>query len=280
VAACSSLEDALGLLAATAYRGAAQDGQGLAAVQHRVAAAILWDLRVLAGWLPRGGLRLMRPLAGWFEIANIDELLEGIAGRPAGDQFELGALATAWPRLRRSASPVELRAGLAASAWQDPGGDSGLAVRVGVRARWAERVAALGGPAQTWGASAMALLVAAERFAAGRPLNPAVRAVARHLLGAAAADAATLAELRGRLPARLAWALEPAQSAADLWRAEAAWWTRVERDGLQLLRSSALDWHPPLGATALLAADARRVRAALELAARGGTPLEAYDALA
>jgi hypothetical protein len=35
-----------------------------------------------------------------------------------------------------------------------------------------------------------------------------------------------------------------------------------------------------LGAVALLAADARRVRAALELAARGGAPLEAYDALA
>jgi len=281
-ASCSSLEQALGVLAATAYRGPAQDGQGggLAAVQHGVAATVLWDLRVLAGWLPRGGLRLLRPLAGWFEIANIDELLEGMAGRPAGDQFELGALATDWPRLRRSASPAELRSGLAASAWKDPGGDSGLAVRVGVRARWAERVAALGGPAQTWAAGAMAVLVAAERFAAARPLNPVVRAVARNLLGAPAAEAATFAELRDQLPARLAWALEPARSPADLWRAEAAWWDRVEREGFQLLRSSALDWHPVLGAAALLAADARRVRAALELAARGGGPLEAYDALA
>jgi hypothetical protein len=280
VAACGSLGQALGVLAATAYAGTTRDGRELAAVQHGVAATILWDLRVLAGWLPAGGLRLMRPLAGWFEIANIDELLEGIAGRPASDQFELGALATAWPRLSRSATPAELRAGLAASAWQDPGGDSALAVRVGVRARWAERVAALGGPAQTWAASAVAVLVAAERFAAGRTLNPAVRAVARNLLGAAAAEAATLAELRDRLPSRLGWVLKPAQSAADLWRAEAAWWARVERDGFGLLRSSALDWHPVLGTAALLAADARRVRAALELAARGGTPLEAYDALA
>ena len=279
-ASCSSLEQALGTLAATAYRGPAQDGQGLAAVQHGVAATVLWDLRVLAGWLPRGGLRLLRPLAGWFEIANIDELLESIVGRRAGDQFELGALATAWPRLRRSASPAELRAGLAASAWKDPGGDSGLAVRVGVRARWAERVAALGGPAQAWAATAMAVLVAAERFAAGRPLNPAVRAVARNLLGAPAAEAATFAGLRHQLPTRLAWALEPAHSPADLWKAEAAWWDRVEREGFQLLRASTLDWHPVLGAAALLCADARRVRAALELAARGGGPLEAYDALA
>jgi hypothetical protein len=280
LAACSSLEEALSGLAASAYGGAARDRQGLAEVQHAVAATVLWDLRVLAGWLPPGGLRLMRPVAGWFEIANIDELLEQLAGRPAGDPFELGALATAWPRLRRSASAAELRAGLAASAWKDPGGDSGLEVRVGVRACWAERVAGLGGPAQTWGASGLALLVAAERFVAGRRLNPAVQAVARSLLGAAAAGAATFADLRDRLPTQLTWVLEPAHSVADLWRAEAAWWARLERDGFRLLRSSSLDWHPVLGAAALLTADARRVSAALDPAARGGIPLEAYDALA
>ena len=54
----------------------------------------------------------------------------------------------------------------------------------------------------------------------------------------------------------------------------------MERDGLGLLRSSASDWHPVLGAAAVLATDGRRAEAALELAARGGTPLEAYDALA
>jgi hypothetical protein len=283
VAACSSLEQALGMLAATPYSGAAPGGRearGLAAVQHAVAATILWDLRVLAGWLPSGGLRLMRPLAGWFEIANIDELLEGIAGRPAGDEFELGALATAWPRLRRSASAAELRAGLAASAWKDPGGDSALAVRVGVRARLAERVAALGGAAGNWAAGAVALLVAGERFAAARPLNPVVQSVARSLVGTAAAEAATLAELREGLPARLAWVLEPVRSADDLWRAEAGWWARLEREGSQLIRSPAIDWHPVLGAAALLATDGRRVGAALELAARGGASLEVYDALA
>ncbi len=279
VAACGSLHEALGVLAGTAYAGACQQGQGLAAAQHAIAATVLWNLRVLAGWLPRGGLSLMRPLAGWFEIANIDELIEELDGRPPGERFELGALATAWPRLRESASPGELRAALAASAWQDPGGDSGPAVRIGMRARWAQRVAALGAPAPAWAAGAVALLVAGERFAAGRPLNPAVQGVAHSLLGAAA-DAATYAELRERLPARLTWVLEPAQSANDLWRAEAAWYARVERDGMGLLRSSASDWHPVLGAAAVLATDGRRAEAALELAARGGTPLEAYDALA
>ncbi len=279
VAACGSLHEALGVLAGTAYASAGQQGQDLAAAQHAVAATILWNLRVLAGWLPRGGLSLMRPLAGWFEIANIDELIEELDGRPRGERFELGALATAWPRLRGSASLAELRTALAGSAWQDPGGDSGLAVRIGVRARWAQRVAAIGGPAAAWAAGAVALLVAGERFAIGRPLNPAVQAVARSLLGTAA-DAATYAELRDRLPARLAWVLEPAQSVNDLWRAEAAWYARLERDGSGLLRSSASDWHPVLGAAVVLATDGRRAGAALELAARGGTPLEAYDALA
>jgi hypothetical protein len=279
VAACGSLHEALGVLAGTAYASACQQSQGLAAVQHAVAATVLWNLRVLAGWLPRGGLSLMRPLAGWFEIANIDELIEELDGRPAGEQFELGALATAWPRLRGSASLGELRAALAASAWQDPGGGSGLAVRVGVRARWAQRISALGSPAPGWAAGAVALLVAGERFAAGRPLSPAVQGIAHSLLGSAA-GAATYPGLRDRLPARLAWVLEPAQSVNDLWRAEAAWYARVERDGLGLLRSSTSDWHPVLGAAAVLATDGRRAGAALELAARGGTPLEAYDALA
>jgi len=279
LAATGSLHEALGVLAGTAYADACQQGQGLAALQHAVAKTVLWNLRVLAGWLPHGGLSLMRPLAGWFEIANIDELIEELEGRAPGERFDLGALATAWPRLSGSASLGELRAALSTSAWQDPGGDSGLALRVGVRARWAQRVAALGRPAPDWAGGALALLVAGERFAAGRPLNPAVQGVAHGLLGPAA-GAATYAELRDRLPARLAWALEPAPSANDLWRAEAAWYARVDRDGLGLLRSGEFDWRPVLGVAAVLATDARRAGAALELAARGGRPLEAYDDLA
>ncbi|HTZ30582.1 MAG TPA: hypothetical protein VMC83_41725 [Streptosporangiaceae bacterium] len=280
VAACRSLREALGLLAGTPYAEAGKQSQALAAVQHAIVAEVLWNYRVLAGWLPRGGLSLMRPLAGWFELANIDELIEDLDGRAGGQRFELGALATAWPRLREVGSLAELRAGLAASPWKDPGGSSRLEIRAGVRARWAERVAALGGPAAIWAAGAAALLLAGERFAARRSPNPAVQAAARNLLGPAAAGAVTLADLRDRLPSRLAWVLAPAQSAGDLWRAEAAWYARVERDGLALLRSSAPDWHPVLGAAAVLATDARRAGAALELAARGGTALEAYDALA
>ena len=54
---------------------------------------------------------------------------------------------------------------------------------------------------------------------------------------------------------------------------------RVEQDGLRLLRAPGLDRRAVLGAVAVMACDAWRIRAALELAARGGAPVEAYDEL-
>ena len=305
IAACSSLDEALVMLAATPYRigpggpagargqapagqvadgGAAAGGRGtqeaLAATQHAIAEALLWDLRVLAGWLPQGGAQLMRALAGWFEIANVAERLAELSRRQPGPAFRLGALATAWPQLRRADSLAGLRSVLAASAWKDPGGDTPEAIEVGMRARWAQRVAELGEPAQSWAASALALLLAGERFGAGRTASPVLRSVAATLLGPRAAAADTPDELARRLPARLSWVLEPAADPADLWLAEAAWWTRTERDGRELLAGSGLDKRPVLGAVVVLAADARRVGAALEIAARGGGPMAVFDAVA
>jgi hypothetical protein len=280
LAACRSLGDALKMLAATPYGANIQPGQALAEAQHEVAGTLLWNLRVLAGWLPRDGVRLLRTLAAWFELANVDELLQTIAGRPAGAEFRLGALATAWPRLRQAASTGELRIALAASAWQDPGWDTAQAVRLGMRARWAEQVAELGDPARAWAAGAAALLLAGEQFTAGRAADPAVMGGALHLLGAAASQAGTLDELARGLPPRARWVLTGITSPAGLWRAEAALMSRVEQDGLRLLRTAGLDRGAVLGAVAVMACDAWRIRAALEIAARGGAPLEAYDELA
>jgi len=315
LAACGSLDEALAMLAGTPYRigpgvpggapGQARDGdvtngrvasgqvingggavggrgarEALAATQHAIAEALLWDLRVLAGWLPQGGAQLMRALAGWFEIANVAERLAELAGRQPGATFRLGALATAWPQLRRADSLAELRSVLAASAWKDPGGDTAEDLEVGMRSRWAQRVAALGEPAQTWAASALVLLLAGERFGAGRTANPVLRSVAATLLGPRAAAADTPDELARRLPGRLSWVLESVADPADLWRAEVAWWVRTERDGRELLAGSGLDKRPVLGAVVVLAADARRVGAALEIAARGGGPIGVFDAVA
>jgi len=295
LAACGALAEAQRMLARTPYAPAGRPGQSLAAAQRAVAECLLWDLRVLAGWLPREGVGQLRALAGWFEIANVDELLQSLAGRPAAEQFQLGSLATDWPRLRHARSLAGLRAALAASSWRDPGGDSGRDIRVGMRMSWAVRVAAGDDPARTWAAGAAALLLAGERFGAARPaanvgdsdtgavsstVSSTVLAGARTLLGPAAVSAGTLSTLRDALPSQARWALAGVSSPDGLWLAEAAWWTRVAADGRALLRASGPDNGPVLGSVAVLAADARRVCAALEAAARGGGALEAYDAVA
>ena len=135
-------------------------------------------------------------------------------------------------------------------------------------------------PGPAWAAGTVALLVAGERFAAGRAVDPAIVGSALSLLGPAALRAATVEEMAGGLPPRAGWVLAGVTAPADLWRAEQAWLARVERDGLRLLRTSSLDSGTVLGALAAMACDAWRVRAALEIAAHGGESLEAYDELA
>ncbi len=296
VAGAGSLGGALAILAGTAYRPAvprdraAAPGAGapgaaavtdLARAQHAVAAGLLWNLRVLAGWLPRGGAQLMRALAGWFEIANVAEKLRELSGQEPGEMFRLGALATAWQQAQQAESQAGLRAALMASAWGDPGDGGALEIEVGLRARWAQRVAAIGGPARTWAASALAVLAAGEWYGAGRAGHPVLRSAAADLLGPRAAAARSAADFAEALPGGLRWVLTGVRDVpADLWRAEAGWWARLERDGHALLGGSGLDVRPVLGSVAVLAADARRVRSALESAARGSGAIGAYDAVA
>jgi hypothetical protein len=288
LAACNSLAQALAVLDETAYRiapgllppGLSDPQQRLAAVQRAIGEAVLWDLRVLAGWLPQEGTPLMRVLAGWFEIANVSELLRALRADGSREYFELGALATAWPQLRLSHNVADVRRALARSAWKDPGGDWPAAVEVGLRARWAQRVAAVGEPARTWAAAAVALLVAGERFDPHRPDNPVLGSTASALLGRSSLATSTVAELAAALPDALSWVFDAGTSASDLWRNEMAWWSRLERDGLSLLARPGFDQKAVIGATAVLAADARRVWSALEIAARGGGSAGVFDVVA
>jgi hypothetical protein len=99
------------------------------------------------------------------------------------------------------------------------------------------------------------------------------------VLGRDALSAATLPEFASRLSPRLRWTLKDVHAATDLWTAEAHWWARVERDAFLLVRRPQPGPATLVGAVALLAVDSWRVRAALELAARGGRP-EVLDAVA
>jgi hypothetical protein len=105
------------------------------------------------------------------------------------------------------------------------------------------------------------------------------------LIGRPAGEARSLGELVDRLPRHLNWVFADVRTdrddeAAELWRAEGTWWRRVEADGFTLLHGADIGPEVSIGAAAVLAADAWRVRAALELAARGGSPLEVFDAVA
>ena len=151
LAARPALEDAVAALAATPYRHGVRPGQDLVAAQRGVAVTLLWHLRVLAGWLPRPGAAMLRLLAGWFEIANVDELLQRMAGDPAEEPVGLGSLATAWPRCAQARSPPSCGAVLAASPWGDPGGETRRDVQLGMRLSWAARLARVGPAAPVGG---------------------------------------------------------------------------------------------------------------------------------
>jgi hypothetical protein len=248
--------------------------------QHAVRAALLWHLRVLAGWQPRSGAELVRRLTAWYEIANIEEQFRRFAGEAAEPAYELGALATSWRRLAACSSPAQVREVLATSPWGDPGGDGPHAVSVATRFIWAQRLAVLAAPLVPWAAGAATLLLARQHLLDGRTLpTPASRA-AGALLGRRTLDATSLRDLATAAGPDGAWVFEGIDEPAELWRAEVNWWRRVEEDGSVMLRSTGASSRPLLGAIAVLAADAWRVCAALELSDRGGVPLEAFDAMA
>ncbi|WP_340375276.1 V-type ATPase subunit [Streptomyces sp. SS7] len=277
VAASRSLDDALRRLAATPYRHDVSPGAAPAEAQRAVSAALLWHLRVLAGWQPPVGAQAVRALSAGFEISNTEHHLREITAdteRAHPPPYRVGSLAIAWTRLAPTRTPSELRTALAASDWGDPGGDSPAAVATGMRVSAAVRLATTVPDAARWAATRLALLFGREVFVVGRRLpDVSVRRAAR-LLGPRAVGAQSYADFRQALPAETRRLLEEVDEAADLWRAEARWWDAVEQDGRQLLRRSSFGPAPVVGAVALLSADAWRTRGALELAARGGGPAD------
>lgn len=280
IATQPSLEQALHLLADSPYRRDVRPGHTLAEAQHAIASSLLWHLRVLAGWQPRSGSEAVRVLAGWFEVSNVCEHARALAGYPAGEPYRLGRLATAWTRLAATSSSPQLRDALRDSLWGDPGGDTPSAIALGTQLSWAYRVSTAVPDAATWAAGGAALLIARHRFLLRGTLSgPALRR-AESVVGADALAAGDIAGFAARLPVRARWSLADVDAPDALWRAEARWWERVERDGFGLLLRPRFGPAKVIGTAVVLAADARRCRAALELAAHGGRPLEAFDAVA
>ena len=268
VSGSPSLADGLAALAGSAYGERVQAGQDLAAAERGVAGTLLWHLRVLAGWLPASGAALVRALAGWFELANIDARLAALAGDGREPTpFELGTLATAWSAAEQARTIEELGDALAGSAWALPRAHSPAEVAIGLRVAWGRRVAEAAPEAEDWVAGAVALLAARELLVAQSRAH--VEQLRRYPgIDDRALSAGTLAVFRGALGVRAGWALGAITDRDDLWRAELAWWDRVEEDCRLLLRRSD-DEAVVLAAVALLAVDAQRTARALRSAAQG-----------
>jgi hypothetical protein len=280
LAASSSLPDALEALARTPYGHELRSARDLASAQRAVVETVLWNSRVLAGWAPRQGVSILRALAAVLEEANIRDRLRALEGTDVPPPYRLGGLSTAWPRVARAGSVDEVRGVLAASPWGDPQGASADDIGLALGTSVTDRVVSAVPPAAGWASAACALLVARTVVRDGRDLPPTARTAAARVLGLRALASGSLPELADRVPSGTRWVLEGVTEPDELWSAEARWWARVERDGFALVRGPANGPGVLVGAVALMATDAWHVRGALELAVRGGTPMEAFDAVA
>ncbi len=282
LAGAPDLETALARLVRSPYGREVRPGMTLPEAERAVVAAAVWNVRVLSGWLPRQGVPLLRVLVSPVEAANVVDHLDHLTrgADPPPVPYRLGGLGTTWLRLSATTTPEQVRAALSSSPWGDPGSTAPHEVAVTLRLTACLRVAATVPAARDWATGAAALLVAREVAAGRLPLPTRVAQDLPALLGTAAAGATSLAGFAEALGGSAAWALADVAAPEDLWRAEARWWVRVERDAFRLARRSTPGPHAAIGVAALLATDAWRVRAALESAARHGRALEDFDAVA
>jgi hypothetical protein len=236
---------------------------------HAAHATTVWQLRVLAGWLPPGGSGLARLAVAPFEISNIERHLAGLAGGTATTPFELGSLSVAWPRVATTATSAEARSALAHSAWGDPGGDDRTAVSVGLRVAWARRVLTQAASARPWAMGAMAILVAREHFVFERPITDATARDLDHALGTRWRTAKRIVDLADAVPDAAAWPLRDIDQPEELWRSELEFIRRVGTDAAPVAGCGRHGRATVVAIMALLLVDAWRIGAAIEGAGSG-----------
>jgi hypothetical protein len=278
--ATSSWPDARAALLGTFYGADLSAGADRRAVGSHAIEATMWQLRVIAGWLPPGQSALARVFAGPMEIANIEARLAQLAGLDADPPFRLGSLAVAWPRVAAANSVEQVRSVLATSVWRDPGGTDATTMALSLRVAWARRLASQVPATATWTKGAVAVLVARERFGFARTINEPTGRVIDGLIGHHWRRASSLSSLVDQLPKPASWPFLDTHDADDLWRAEIAVGRRVSRDAYRFANSGRYDKVAVTGAMALLLVDLWRVLGAIQLAGRTPVPEEFFDAVA
>ena len=281
LAASGSVQAAVATLVHSPYGHDVRPGQTLAEAQRAVVETVLWNLRVLAGWAPREGATMLRVLLGAIEIGNVEDHLRRLAGAEAPPPYHLGG---AGHRLVAAGRAPRARPRCASSSPHRRG-----AIPVaGRRARSAWRCA------RRWPIGSWRPRPALPRGRQGRQRCwwPGGRPGASRAAGARRGQRRrgssgrrpyrprTLPELVAALPASARWALADVRSRQICGRRRRAGGHGSNTTASRCARRAAAGPEALVGAAALLAADAWRVRAALELAARGGAPLEVFDAVA
>lgn len=266
------------------------DGADRATARRAALAATVWQLRVLAGWLPPSGAPLARLAAGPAEIIALEDHRSRLDGGPASSliapprpapPIALGSLGIAWPRAAATSTPTALRALLARSVWGDPGGTSEPELALALRLAFAARVRHLGGAlAHPWASGAAAVLVAREQLAFGRTLTPAAARQADGLLGSGWRDPRSVPELAARLPSDARWVLAGVERNHQLWRSEVALVRRVAGDARPVVAAGRPDRDTVVALLALLLVDLWLTEVAIEGAARGAAGREVLDAFA
>ncbi|MGA7205405.1 MAG: hypothetical protein WBX27_12335 [Specibacter sp.] len=283
IAAEPTLDSALSALRESCYAERLHSTSGLAAAERAVQETVLWQLRVLAGWLPASGTALARAVAGAFEIENVVALAHQLDGGPqAPEPFRLGSLETAWHRLAAATSEEELAVVLDTTAWGAVGGSGPSIVGpgqlgVGLRVAWARRLVSVAPSARPWYGAVCVLTAARSLGPGGVSAPPRLLHLVRPVLGSAWESAGSIGELRAALPPSLQRVLRDIASPQELWRAEARIHNDVEKDGFGLLRGSLPGPDVVLGAMMVLLLDAWRLRAALAAAASGAGSSEVLN---
>lgn len=270
LAARRDIDEALATLAGTTYESASHTGPDLEVVQHAVGSQALWHLRILAGWVPPGGVRAIQALAGWFEIANLEDLAVALSSgenRPASPLYDLGRLSVTWRGVRDAGTFAEMRETLPATEWGDPGGDSVGTFLVGLRMGWAGLLRRDVAERREWGMGLVALVLAQSRFLPGsvdRPISPG------HVqgLGDRWQDTTDLENYIAALPPAAGWVFAAVHRSEELWQAEETWWKRLADDGADLLHAQQLGRQTVIGSAAVIIADARFTQVALSRAVR------------
>ena len=281
LATMTNLPQALALLSDSGYAPRLVGVTSLTAAQRATRETLLWQLRVLAGWLPPGGTGLVRAIAALYERDNIVALAGRLkGGTELSEAYQLGALATAWPRVQKQTSLPALTEALRRSAWGDPGPIDDVALRDLLTLAWLRRLSAAAPAVSGWACSASALVAARMVLVDQTVPTSRTLVLVRPWLGREWANSRDLGRFRVSLPRPARSILDGIDDPVDLWRAEARLRVEVEAEGFRLMHASRSGPDVVLGAIAVLAVDGWRLRAALAAADAGTGSSEVLDAVA